>query len=247
VLAIVLKALARRAEDRYRSAQELIDDLRRWEAGAAVEAPTLQGPPAGVGKPATVRVELPDGRPVTVTVDAGAVSTGKVAVQVRERPATRKRPRRWAVTVVVSLSLLLVLVAPVVFQFVAQDLRRSECVVHCSREGQGQFLAVAAEQDILASAAIWERRTLQGHAGRVTSVADCPDGRTLCCASADRTLRVWDVKTGQERATLQGHASAVWSVAFSADGKSLASGSEDGTVKLWDVASGRERATLRGH
>jgi type VI secretion system protein ImpC len=106
--AMVLRAMARRPEDRYPDARAFADDLQRWLAGsppAAVSAP----PPAVPGrKPAVVRVEMPGGEPLTVTVDAGSAAPGKVAVSVREQKAGR-RGRRLAVTVMVTFSLLLAL------------------------------------------------------------------------------------------------------------------------------------------
>jgi type VI secretion system protein ImpC len=106
---IVLKAMARRPEDRYRDARSLADDLDRWMAGAPVDVgqPPTVSAVAAPAVPTVVRVALPDGRPVTVTVDAGMAATGKLAVTVRERPATRKRRAALAVTVMVSLSLLI--------------------------------------------------------------------------------------------------------------------------------------------
>jgi WD40 repeat protein len=74
-----------------------------------------------------------------------------------------------------------------------------------------------------------------------------PDGTLLASASADRTVKLWDVATGTERRTLQGHGDRVRSVAFSPDGRQLASGSDDKVVKLWDVATGREERALTGH
>jgi len=89
--------------------------------------------------------------------------------------------------------------------------------------------------------------TLSGHGNSVSSIVFSLDGRTIASGSYDKTVRLWDVASGQEVRTLGGHKDGVNSVAFSPDGKTLASGSVDKTVKLWDVASGRELRTLSGH
>ena len=60
-----------------------------------------------------------------------------------------------------------------------------------------------------------------------------PDGQTLASGSWDRTVRLWDVRTGDLIRTLTGHTSFVYSVSFSPEGQTLASGSSDGTVLLW--------------
>ena len=91
-------------------------------------------------------------------------------------------------------------------------------------------------------------KILAGHKKTVYSVAFSPDGTKLASGSSDNTIKLWDVKTGNEKGTLTGHGmkmrmdvlvGTVYSVEFSPDGKMLASGSEDGTAKLWDVETGK--------
>ena len=90
-------------------------------------------------------------------------------------------------------------------------------------------------------------RTLAGHTASVTACAVSPDGTWIVSASADQTLKIWDVASGRKRVTLSGHTSYVTACAVSPDGTWIVSASADQTLKIWDAASGRERATLADH
>jgi hypothetical protein len=88
---------------------------------------------------------------------------------------------------------------------------------------------------------------LTEHSDTVYSVAFSPHSKTVASASSDRTIRVWDYRTGTLLQTVTGHSSAVSSVAFSPDGRTVASGSWDNTVRLWDAQTGKLQRTLTGH
>ncbi|MFF3335211.1 TIR domain-containing protein [Streptomyces sp. NPDC002888] len=102
-------------------------------------------------------------------------------------------------------------------------------------------------------AVIWKDGTvlhrLTGHTGKLWTAAVHPLRPLLATAGDDRTVRLWDARTGRETAALTGHTGRVLAVAFSPGGSLLASGGEDGTVRLWNVpadAPATLRATLVG-
>jgi len=80
--------------------------------------------------------------------------------------------------------------------------------------------------------------------GVVNSVAFSPDGKTLASGSADRTINLWDVASGNKLCSPPRQLYAVFAVAFSPDGKKLVSAGNDDKIKLWEVSSGKELSSF---
>ena len=66
----------------------------------------------------------------------------------------------------------------------------------------------------------------------IIALAFSPDGRWLASSSLDKTIKLWDVATGQEMHTLKGHLNKISTLAFSPDGN------------LWQVAARIRRSSF---
>eukprot|EP00927_Polykrikos_kofoidii_P064558 TRINITY_DN5988_c0_g2_i1.p1 TRINITY_DN5988_c0_g2~~TRINITY_DN5988_c0_g2_i1.p1 ORF type:complete len:406 (-),score=66.51 TRINITY_DN5988_c0_g2_i1:52-1269(-) len=78
---------------------------------------------------------------------------------------------------------------------------------------------------------------LIGHADTIWRVTYSPDDTMLASASADGTIRIWQVSNGMPLLIFpRRHAAWVWSLAWSPDGMRLASGGADAKILIWDAA-----------
>lgn len=87
---------------------------------------------------------------------------------------------------------------------------------------------------------------LRGHGDSISSVAWSTDGQFLA-SGADKTIHLWNTRSGEQLRTLKGHTHTVLNLAWSANGQSLSSYSSDKSVRQWDVQSGKQLGIRKGH
>nr|XP_006813605.1 PREDICTED: mitochondrial division protein 1-like [Saccoglossus kowalevskii] len=86
-------------------------------------------------------------------------------------------------------------------------------------------------------------RKLQGHMDAVHCLAF--DNRRIISGSLDRTIRVWDIRSGRSIRKMYGHKGGVLCIQF--DTERIISGSWDMTIMVWDIIKFNRLAVLTGH
>jgi WD40 repeat protein len=69
----------------------------------------------------------------------------------------------------------------------------------------------------------------------------------LVSTSNDKTVQIWDTKTGKHKHILGGHSDLVGSAVFSHDSMMVVSSSFDKTVRIWNTKTGECDYVLEGH
>lgn len=90
-------------------------------------------------------------------------------------------------------------------------------------------------------AGITHQTVLKGHTNRITSAKFSPNGLVFASASCwypDKTIRLWDVKTGEQIIQINA-CSSYGALEFSADGKILSSAERGLGISLWEVDTGQ--------
>jgi WD40 repeat protein len=87
--------------------------------------------------------------------------------------------------------------------------------------------------------------TLDGHRGRVSSVAFAPDGLTIATAGWDGSLRLWAADSGAALVHRPDRALWLAGCRFDPAGARVAACGYDGTVVVFDARSGAEFAAVR--
>jgi WD40 repeat protein/serine/threonine protein kinase len=91
----------------------------------------------------------------------------------------------------------------------------------------------------------WEGTVLNGHTPGAAAAIFTPKGDQALSGGADKTIRLWDVASGQVIRTFEGHQGEVVTVCLSRDGRLALSGGQDSITRLWEVSSGKALGTFR--
>lgn len=83
------------------------------------------------------------------------------------------------------------------------------------------------------------------HKASVQGVAISMDSTLALFGSTDKTMRVWNLVTGQEVFAPQGHIDNIHSLSLSLDGHFLVSGGVDQTTRVWEMSTGKELASWK--
>jgi WD40 repeat protein/serine/threonine protein kinase len=222
---IVLKAMAKSSEERYATAQELADDLKRF----------LEDKPIRAKRPTLRQRAVKWARRHKILVRAALVACLLAVVAM-------------------AVSTVLIWRANADLQQSLERERRTnyyDRIAHAEWEwavhnvGQMKLLLEQCPEDLRG----WEWSYLQRlphgglppfrHSSAVLRVAISPDGKRIASCSHDGHITIWDALTGQKLLRFQPPRDAARSVAFSPDGHLLATGYRGGAVMVWDAATGQ--------
>jgi WD40 repeat protein len=76
--------------------------------------------------------------------------------------------------------------------------------------------------------------SLKGHSANVKDAVFSPDGERLATASVDKTVRIWELNSGQEILKLTDSV-GVYSVRFGSNGRRLIGATRDRRIRVWDA------------
>jgi len=104
----------------------------------------------------------------------------------------------------------------------------------------------AGADDSRASSRLRTLWKVGAHPAVINAIAVAPDDSRIATASTDRTVRIFDLETGDEVLILREVTAAMQGIAFSADGATLMGTALDGTIRFWRtdperVVAGRRR------
>src|SRR5579864_757886 len=224
------KCLEKAPADRYESALELAEDLRRWRQGKPTVARPV-GPLERAGKWCRRRPGLAAALAAIVLVAAmGVIGVAWQLQKTQRAYALEKRAYALAASTNYFYRIALAAEAWNDHDFARACALLEKC--DTGRRGWEWFHLMGLRHRPPLPVKASDRK--------IFSVAFSPDGQYLASGSHN-SLCIWDAATGRLVHTFGGdkdHQEMARCVAFSPDGRRLAAARWDGMIKIWDIETG---------
>jgi WD40 repeat protein/transcriptional regulator with XRE-family HTH domain len=235
--------------------RRLTDAARQWDV--------LKREPAALyrGTRLTEAVEWRDAHAASLSDLEQAFLAESEARRARAEVTHRRRRRLTAAALVTLAVAAVAIVVAVLFVSRERDIAASQDLARKSlaliATDPGLALATALEalrrdqseqaQNALRQATLAHRatRVIKAHKGLVYGIAPSPNGRVAATAGGDRSVRIWNVRSGARVGTITGYRDEVRAVTFSRDGKQIASAAHDGEIAMAPADGGRRHVVMR--
>jgi WD40 repeat protein len=246
---IIRKALSKLVEERYGTAQELADDLRRFLEDKPIKAkrPTLlqRGKKWSRRHKALVTASSVFLILLLVLTAVGSM-IGAVLIWQEQEQTKKEYQAKVQAWEELQTNLYFKNIALADREWSAHRVGRAEDLLEqcpaALRGWEWHFLKRAFHDRPL---------VLRGHTRLVGRVVFRPDARRIATAGWDGLIHVWTANGQGQPLKLRGDPNGVLDIAFSPDGLRLASTSGVDTrtdnVQLWDLVTGRVIHTFSGH
>jgi WD40 repeat protein/serine/threonine protein kinase len=254
---ICLKCLAKEPRQRYASALDLAEDLRRFQAGESIRArrvgPLLQGwrwcrrnpGPAG----------LLTALALTLFAGVAGVTWGLVRAETARGREAAARQLEAEQRERAEVHLYQSRIALAEREWEMNNVARAEYLLDLCAPVDGATDRRGWEWHYLKRLCRADQKTIQAHRAPLSGLAVSRDGKYLASSAGDRgyqnnprqipgELTLWATSDFRKLADLTGHTGRVDGVTFDRSCTRLASVSADQTLRIWGIPSGHPRASF---